>query len=590
MLTPTLPPQSPARAALTPGSTVLLGGIVLLGVLARFWNLNWDGGAYSFHSDEWALNEVVRRLGPDGNPHFFFYGTLPIYLYWVTAQILGGLTGLDWLDPERLALIGRAWSALASTAMLPLVFAVGQRLWGTGAGLVAAACTAGAALLIQAAHFGTVDTAVTLAGVALLWAALHIAAGGGRRWYIVAGAVLGLALATKLTAGSFVVLPLLAHLLRGPGGPGRQRLLLLVGTAAGVTLLAAPYYVLAWPEFWAAIVAQNAELSGGYQLSYTWQFIGTTPYVFELQNLVLWGLGLPLGLAALVGWGGALADCARRLIAWGQTRCGIGHVLPGAYRPGWFASPAAALLLTAWPTLYLLYIGTWQARFVRHTLPLVPFCCLFAAGAVVVAGRMLARHGGVGRLLGGALGSVVVVGALGWGLAQLAVYLAPDTRLAATAWMHDHLAPGTHLVVEDKNQLIPVPHPMSLLDAYQISVLQVTDPDSPAKRDAFAATLAAGDVLVVPNRRWAAVLPRLPDFPRTGRYYRLLAAGELGYTPLATFASPPRLGLWTWPDDSAEETFQVFDHPTVRLYQNSGHLPEATLRRLLDGETSALSP
>ena len=71
----------------------------------------------------------------------------------------------------------------------------------------------------------------------------------------------------------------------------------------GDLLLAAPYYLLAWPELWAAIGEQSAELGGGYQLSYTWQFIGTTPYLFELQNLVRWSLGL-LGVAALA-WGGA---------------------------------------------------------------------------------------------------------------------------------------------------------------------------------------------------------------------------------------------------------------------------------------------
>src|SRR5689334_13796888 len=160
------PTPIPARSTLPPRTTaLLLGGIVLLGMLARFWNLDWDRGAYNLHPDEWALNEVVRRLGPDGNPHFFFYGTFPIYLYRLTAEALRALSGLDWLDRERLALIGRTYSALASTLLLPVVFAVGRRLWGTGAGLIAAACTASAALLIQAAHFGTVDTGITLAGM-----------------------------------------------------------------------------------------------------------------------------------------------------------------------------------------------------------------------------------------------------------------------------------------------------------------------------------------------------------------------------------------------------------------------------------------
>ena len=127
---------------------LLLFCIVLLGAVARFWNLDWDAGAYTLHPDEWALNQVVRRLGPDLNPHFFFYGSFPIYLYRGTAEVLSGLTGLDWLDSSRVALIGRFYAALCSTLMLPLVFLIGKRLWGLTAGLVAASLTATAPLLI----------------------------------------------------------------------------------------------------------------------------------------------------------------------------------------------------------------------------------------------------------------------------------------------------------------------------------------------------------------------------------------------------------------------------------------------------------
>ena len=219
----------------------------------------------------------------------------------------------------------------------------------------------------------------------------------------------------------------------------------------------------------------------------------------------------------------------------------------------------------------------------RHMLPLVPFGCLFAAGGLAALAAGLARWGAAGRWMSRVVGATVVGGAAAWGLALLAIYAAPDTRLAASAWMHTTLAPGTRLVVEDKNQLLPLPAPDAPLDRYRFGVLPVTAPDTPDKAVVFAATLAAGDVVVVPNRRWSAVLPRLPAFSLTGRYYRLLASGALGYTPLATFAGPPRIGPWTWPDDSAEETFQVFDHPTVRLYRNTGRLAEAELLRRLQG-------
>ena len=114
------------------------------------------------------------------------------------------------------------------------------------------------------------------------------------------------------------------------------------------------------------------------------------------------------------------------------------------------------LLLILWPTLYFVYIGTWEARFVRHTLPLVPFVCLFAAGAL---SALLHWSMGKGRILGACRGHrgggrniQHVVGAR-----VSCIYASTDTRLAATAWFHANVPAGTSEVVEDKDTLVPIP-------------------------------------------------------------------------------------------------------------------------------------
>jgi 4-amino-4-deoxy-L-arabinose transferase-like glycosyltransferase len=560
--------QAPANStsqAMPLRPAMLLFCIVLLGGLARFWNLDWDQGAYTLHPDEWALNQVVRRLGPDLNPHFFFYGSFPIYLYRATATLLGWLTGADWLDTSRVSLIGRFYSALAGTLILPVVFLVGRRLWGVATGLLAAALVACAPLLIQAAHFGTVDSMIALAGVTILWLSLRIADGVGAGTLVATAVILGLAVATKLTAASFLIMPTLAYVSHTSTSPQSNRVTLLaarflpfLALCAAVTLVASPYYLLAWNEFSAAIVEQAQELNGGYKLAYTWQFIGTTPYLFEGTNLILWGVGIATGISALAGW----LWCIVRIVL------RRGPLLP-------------LLLLTLWPTLYFLYIGTWEARFVRHTLPLVPFLCLFAAGALTTILRRYAGGPFVFRALSRALVWLVFALSALWGLAFLSIYTSTDTRLAATSWFRANVPPGAHLVVEDKDTLIPLPDADQPVRIYQIGVIEPTTPDSPAKLSSIASTLANGEFLVISSRRWSATIPRLPDFPVTARYYDLLFQGKLGYTPVATFASPPRIGPLTFPDDTAEETFQVFDHPTVRIFRNTAHLPAEEIKRLL---------
>jgi hypothetical protein len=601
------PRRSPS--GLSPRALALLAAIVVLGAVVRFWNLNWDRGTYDLHPDERTLNEIVRRLGPDLNPHFYYYGSLPIYLYKASAKTLSALTGVDWLDQSRLLLVGRFWSAFASTATLLVVFAIGRRLWGVSAGLLAAAFMASAALAIQAAHFSTVESLITLAASITLWLSLRILDGGGRRWYILAGVVLGLAMATKLTSGSFIVMPILAHFLSGRGvrnqesgdGPvqspkskvqtSKANLAIFFGCALVAVLVAEPYYVLGWDEFWAAIQLQADELAGASRFSYVWQFIGTTPYLFELRNLVLWGLGLPLGLAALAGWGVANADCGLRIADWVRRRFSKGDLPPtpaaqylAPHPQSAIRNPQSAFVLDVWPTLYLLYVGTWQARFIRHLMPLVPFCCLFAAGFLLwlVGGERWGARSRWRRWLGLGVAGVVLAGAVVWGLSLTAVYTTLDTRVAATDWFRENVPPGTRVVMEANNRpVMPIPDATHPPETYQYNTLKVTDPDTPQKMADFAAALASGEVLIIRDRRWSGLLPRLAGFELTGRYYRLLFEGKLGYTPLITFANPPRLGPFVWPDDDAEETFQVFDHPTVRIFRNTGKLPEEELRRLL---------
>ena len=373
-------------------------------------------------------------------------------------------------------------------------------------------------------------------------------------------------------------------------------LLFFVGTTAVATLVAEPYLHSWAGTNFGAIQVQSDELSGAPKFSYVWQFIGSTPYLFELKSLVSWGLGFPFGLVALLGWWRAILELVFSIIDWlrGRRRrltrgttsgevVDIGMPVPTNPQSP-IPNPQSIALLVVWPTLYFLYVGTWQARFIRHLMPLVPFCCLFVGGMVArlhtAAGSPSLRKANLWA--GWALGGVALVGGITWGLSVTAIYTTLDTRLAATAWFRENVPAGTRLVIEDNHRpLVPIPDEAHPKEIYNYNTLKVTDPDTPQKMADFAGSLATGDLLIVPDRRWSAVLPRIPGFPLTGNYYSLLFSGKLGYTPVITFTDPPRLGPFAWSDDDAEETFQVFDHPTVKVFRNTGKLSEAELRRLL---------
>ena len=78
---------------------IILLLIILLGAFLRLYNLNWDQG-YHLHPDERAItmftlplnfptsiSEFLSTTSPL-NPHFFAYGSLPMYLLKAVAVIL----------------------------------------------------------------------------------------------------------------------------------------------------------------------------------------------------------------------------------------------------------------------------------------------------------------------------------------------------------------------------------------------------------------------------------------------------------------------------------------------------------------------
>jgi len=51
------------------------------------------------------------------------------------------------------------------------------------------------------------------------------------------------------------------------------------------------------------------------------------------------------------------------------------------------------------------------------------------------------------------------------------------------------------------------------------------------------------------------------------KFYQLLFSGRLGFEKVEEFNSFPSIGPLSFPDEDAEESFTVFDHPVIRIYK-----------------------
>ena len=587
----------------TRAGAAALPAILALALALRLFGINWDDG-YLFHADERAVLTAVDQLAlppvsdlgvlldaeeSPWNPGWFPYGSLPLYLL---KGVQLGAAPFGGLDLVEMRLAGRAVSALADSLTVFAVYLLALRLADRRVALLASLLTATAVLHIQLSHFAGVDTLLTLFVVLSILGALRAAE--RRTWgaSAMAGAAVGLALATKASAAPLMLPLFLAHL--PPLGPGwRQewtgcaaRLGLALGAAGAVLVVGQPYMLLDWEVFRADLTEQSEMVRRIRDYPFTRQYADTIPYLYDVRQLAVFGLGLPLGLLAWAGLAFAGWWCVRR-------------------------RSSAHLLALAWVAPYLLIVGSFETKFLRYMLPATPFLLLFGSQMLMAAVDWARTHRSA--LTPWARAAVVgVAGATAlYALAYVGIYSRPHPAVEAAAWMEAQQLPSDTVVLREHwDDSIPY------LGRYDVRELPLYDPDGPEKTDHLSRELAEADYMVLYSSRLYGSIARLPDrYPVSSRYYSLLLGGDLGYELVHfeanhpslpgialvndTFARPGlptpeplaqnRPAFATFNLGHADDSFVVFDHPLVLVFQNTGRLSAGAMQAYLHPAAGAES-
>ncbi len=593
-----------------------LWGIVLLGLLLRLYGLNWDSGN-NFHPDERQImfhvtvltwpKSVAQFLDPVNsplNPHFFAYGSFPLYLLASLGNILVRFSpALGTFS--NLTLVGRVLSALFDSATILFSGLLSLKLtddatpgrrhaWNVA--LLSAALVAFTPLQLQLSHFYAVDTILLFFVVLTIYACVClIDTEKPIRWALLVGLGYGLALGTKSSAAPLAVPLLVAVVLRWRRHDFFTSLtsLLIAGFFTIIIfLIAEPYALLDMPNFIQQVSDQGNLARGLLDLPYVRQFAGTIPYLYEAKNMFFWGMGVFLGLAICAGFGWACFHL------WRQR---------GSAFNGW-------LVVLSWILTYGIITGSFYAKFMRYMLPLYPFLSLLAASVLIAFIRVawnststtvedvkpsgLRRKATVLQILSVSALVLVLGGTLFQGLALLNVYSQPNTRIQASRWMYSHLQPHSTLTYEQWDDPLPVAvdgHDPSeftqttYTNAYGQATtgLDLYGDDTMAKAQLLSHLLPTIDAITMPTDRLDKSIPRLPDrYPLTIHYYQLLFNGQLGFHLAATFANHPHLLGITLDDSNADESYSVFDHPTSRIFVRENPYPytsEQLLQKLLAG-------
>jgi hypothetical protein len=402
--------------------------LLVLSFALRVWGAK-QGLPYAYNADENAhfVPKAIGLFGHGWNPHYFVNPPAYTYLLHVVFTVwFGGREGVSnsfARDPTEVFFVARVVAAACGTVAVWLLYLAGTRFFADRrAGFLAAGLLGVGFLPVFYSHLALNDVP-TLAPICLaLYGTSGIVRRGRTVDYVLAGAGLGLACATKYTGG-IALLPILG----AAAGwlVGRRRMapsavlvgVLLVGLCALVAFLVTnPYALLDYAGFSDGLRHQTSVADDALGKLGLTDDNGLQYYLWTLT----WGLGWIPAVAA-----------------------GLGVVLVA--RDHW----RIALTLVPAPVLFLVFMGTQERFFGRWLLPIFPMICLLAAYAVLRGAAWGAR-----RWPTLAPSLLVIAAALLCGQGLIAslhsgqVLSRDDTRNMARAWLVEHVPPKTKIVVE----------------------------------------------------------------------------------------------------------------------------------------------
>lgn len=451
--------------------------ILFLGAYFRFLGLNWDQNHHQ-HPDERFITMTADSIrGVNGIGAYFdtanstlnplkygsyTYGMLPLFITRMVAE------WVKMSDYDHITLVGRGMSGIFDLAAVWMLYLLGKRLYNKRTGLLAAVLGAAAVLPIQLSHYFTVDSFSTVFVVASFYFAilavpLNDSAKINRSnliYFALFGFVVGLAGSCKvntLPVFSVIFLAGIARLIMSWRESEFRSHLKLITLGWVLAVLCAfiafricqPYaftgpgfFGIALNQRWLDVIKEVTNQVAGqsdWPPNTHWT---DRPITYAWSNMVVWGLGLPLGLAGWLGW------------AWAGWR-----IWKGEWR--------AHLLPFAWVGAYFIWQNLQFWRYMRYFMPIYPFIILFAAWALLEIydrtqesrAKLLANGFSFSMQLSvfrsiwrGAVALlafvIVLAGTYGYAIAFTQIYLRPITRITASRWILENIAGPLNLTVE----------------------------------------------------------------------------------------------------------------------------------------------
>ena len=531
----------------------------VIGTILRFYNLTW-GSPYYFHPDERNIASAITQLSypMQMNPHFFAYGSLPIYIVYFVGVLANFIRNLFYhttsvsVSFEQAILIGRFLSALLSVGLIPLLYIIGKRLAGKTAGLFAAFFATTSIGLIQYAHFSTFEIWITFFSTLLFFFLFSYSLSKKTRYVFFAAGTLGILISIKMT--TLILLPfyflcLFVLIFFQKHKPFFSKIssfflscffTLIISIL--ILFISNPIVFFDSHEFIASMQYESSVALGFLPVFYTQGFINTIPIFYQLLNIFPFILN-PLLLLIFI-------PSFIYIIYTTIVKRSISFLLCILFFLILFSSS-----------------GFFYAKWTRYMIPTLPFIYLIVAIATADLYTFLLKKLSIGLYLSRLLVGIIFLICSFYALTFVyVVYYQKDSRIAAMKWAKENISPQTHIVSEVYDLgIVPFNHQfpsITLVNFYDLE-------HDTAEQEKLTALQKDASIVILPSQRILKTRINNPKaYPKGFSFYTKLFQNKtykkIYQTPCNLFCKILYNGN---PVFYLEETATVFDRPTVYIFK-----------------------
>jgi 4-amino-4-deoxy-L-arabinose transferase-like glycosyltransferase len=502
--------------------------LIVLTLLTRFCFLNWGNGFF-FNPDENNMaTSVFQMTLKNLNPNFFAYGQFPLFLTFFTTLHH---------NFSSIILTLRFWSAVFSSLSIYFFYLIAKDIFSSKKiGYIFSLLLIFTPGLIQSAHFGTTESILIFVFSVNIFLSFKYLQHQKLSYLFLSSLISGIGLASKITALFFILPILLSLLFIILKTKSKKIFLIYTSIFLFLTLIFSfifsPFNIIDFSNFKSSISYETSVATGQLQVFYTRQFENSTPYLFQFKNIFPYTNGIIIFIFSFIGFLFFLKNKFNQKL----------------------------LLIFIPSIIYFIYTGQLFVKWSRFMSPLFfiePFFCLFL----------------IKKIKNIFLNSLLIFLMIFPGIYFFRAYFPKDIRVIASNWVNSNL-PSNSFVLSESGNIVNLPLSNSNLNVDNFDFYQL-DSNKNLQKD-LSQKIILANYIFVPSRR-VFKNENNNNYPISQKYYQNLFSHQLGFSLIKTF-SYNRAFLLT--DENAEETWSVFDNPTIRIYQKDLNFNQNNIKNI----------